>query len=225
MPTPKKGYFLADGTRVPGVTTLLQPLKGDPGALMNWAWKLGKEGKDYREERDHAAGIGTIGHEYIDADIHGREPQKFTAEEFRVDQATFDAMLVKAATSLQAYRSWKAGVKLEIIETEMQMVSEVYRYGGTPDALARLNGELILLDWKTSNHIYPEYIAQISAYAQLWAECRGELPTSAHLLRVGKDEGDFHYHCWPRSVLDTGWRAFRAAQECYELQKQLKKVC
>ena len=50
MATPKQGYWL-EGQRLPSVTTVLSRFK-DSGGLIHWAWSLGKEGKDYREERD-----------------------------------------------------------------------------------------------------------------------------------------------------------------------------
>ena len=46
---------------------------------------------------------------------------------------------------------WKAGVNLEIVLTELPLVSELYQFGGTPDALAViLSGSMTLLDWKAS---------------------------------------------------------------------------
>jgi len=225
MPHPKDGYRLADGTRVPGVTTILSMMKGDPGALMSWAWKLGKEGKDYREERDRAAGIGTITHEFIDADITSRDRTMPTADEFHVASEKFVEMLERAESAFTAYKRWKTAVKLEIIATEAQLVSEQYKFGGTSDAIAMLDGELIILDWKAANHIYPEYIAQIAAYSQLWYENKKARPASAHLLRVGKEDGDFHYHAWPSAILQKGWSAFCHSHELYELKKQLQKVC
>ena len=41
MPTPRQGYKAADGKKIPSVTTVLK-IK-DPGALINWAYKQGRE--------------------------------------------------------------------------------------------------------------------------------------------------------------------------------------
>ena len=61
-----------------------------------------------------------------------------------------------------------------------------------PDAvLARVNGRLMLLDWKSGNRVYPEHVCQVAAYRQLLREHREEAPDSALLLRVGKDFADF----------------------------------
>ena len=77
MPTPKKGYYLSDGSRVPSVTTVIGRFK-DAGGLIHWAWKEGSEGRDYRETRDAAASVGTFAHAMVNAHIHN-EPAKVIA--------------------------------------------------------------------------------------------------------------------------------------------------
>jgi hypothetical protein len=39
--------------------------------LIHWAWALGKDGKDYRAERDKAADIGTLAHFMCEAFLNG----------------------------------------------------------------------------------------------------------------------------------------------------------
>jgi hypothetical protein len=225
MGRPKAGYFAADKKRVPGVTTVLSMMKGDPGALMYWAWDLGMQGKDFREERDKAAGTVTIAHDLIEADILGQPaPTSWDAEAMGVPPAELADMVTRAQAAFGAYQTWRASTRLEIIASEVSLVSEEHRFGGTLDAIGTVNGELALIDWKSSNRIYPEYIAQVSAYGKLWEECRGEEPRSVHLLRVGKEAGDFHHHCWQHETLQEGWRAFVLCRELYDLSKKLKKV-
>ena len=52
---PKNIYKLKSGEIVPGVTTIIGQL--DKPGLLDWAWRLGKEGKDWREERDSAGSL------------------------------------------------------------------------------------------------------------------------------------------------------------------------
>jgi len=200
-------------------------MKGDPGALMYWAWNLGTQGIDYRKERDKAAGTGTITHALIDADLLEENAVVPGADDFEVTTEVYADMRKRADIGFKAYQDWRASSKLEIISAESPLVSEKYKFGGTPDAVARLNGALILLDWKAANAIYPEYIAQVAAYAKLWYENHNEYPESAVLLRVGKDEGDFHVSSWPANILQLGWEAFLHAHALYDLRAHLKKVC
>ena len=60
---PANIYKNSKGELLPGVTTIIGQL--DKPALVQWAWKLGKEGKDWREERDSAGDIGTLVHEAV----------------------------------------------------------------------------------------------------------------------------------------------------------------
>ena len=49
MPTPRQGYRLADGTKVPGVTTVISQLGWNKNQLLWWAWSEGQAGRDFRD--------------------------------------------------------------------------------------------------------------------------------------------------------------------------------
>jgi hypothetical protein len=223
MPHPKGGYHTADKKRVPGVTTVIKHIDGDPGGLMHWAWELGKRGLDYRTERDKAAGTGSLTHELIDADLCMRPPELLSADEMGRTKEEYETMLEQAHTGFEAYKEWRASTSLEIISGEESMVSEEHRYGGTPDA-ATVNGKACLIDWKTSNKLHVAYIAQLAGYRHLYQEVKGIWLPSAILLRVGKDYGDFHVTFWPEAVLDLGWTAFLGCLELHNLNKELAKL-
>ena len=208
-------YKTKDGKRVPGVTTVVGRFK-DSGGLIQWAWKIGLEGGDINAVRDQAGGIGKMCHGWIDDEVHGRP-----LTEFR-DATPED--LTAAANGLDAFRTWRSQVSLEILSTETPYVSEAMRVGGTYDAIGLVHGKASLIDWKTSGRIYPEYVIQLAAYREIVRECTGEELDGAHLLRVGKEFGDFHYHFFPPAILDVGLEAFRGMRKLYELDAVLKKV-
>lgn len=82
--------------------------------------------------------------------------------------------------------------------------------------------KIILLDWKTSNGIFPDHLVQLAAYKQLWNENNPDrLITEMHLLRFAKEHADFHHHRYAN--LDDAWRQFEIFREAYEIDKQLKK--
>jgi hypothetical protein len=210
---PKGGYRLKDGSRVPGVTTIINRFK-ESGGLVRWAYQCGLDGIDIDKARDNAAEAGSIAHDMIDAWVHGGEWQPNGGE----TEETLD----KAQKGFEGFLSWATSTHLEVIETEVSLVSERHRYGGTIDGIGRLNGETVLLDWKSSNRLYGDYIIQIAAYVKLLEECRRERVTGIHLLRVGKVHGDFHHHAWPVAVSELGWRAFACQRELWDLDKPLK---
>lgn len=209
MPTQR--YKLKDGTPVPGVTTILSRFK-EAGGLIHWAWQLGKEGKDYREERDKAGDAGTLAHSAVDAWIH-KAPFTFSGE---------PEIVSKAQKSFGAFLEWADQTQLKATHTEMPLVSEKHKFGGTFDALL-VKGKRAMGDWKTSNGVYLEYLAQVAAYGILWDEHFPNEPIDGgfHLLRFDKEYGDFHAHWW--GELEAGKRYFLNLRAAYEDSKELKK--
>lgn len=211
---PKKGYYLADGKRVPGVTTILSRFK-ESGGLIHWAWKLGMEGKDYREERDAAADIGTLAHQLVQAEIRGQSPHDVALPDNEAGKPAWNAYI--------QYQQWAKLNNLEYFSTEVPLVSETCRCGGTPDAVCYINGELSIADWKSANSIYPENLIQLAAYKLLWEEIYPQYPIEGgfHLLRFSKDHGDFHHHRF--GELDEAAEAFKLMRELYDIMNTLKK--
>lgn len=215
---PTQPYYTKDGTRVPGVTTILGARKA-AGGLMHWAWNLGMQGKDYRKVRDEAADAGTLAHLMI---------EKWLAKEDPLDAlATVEDLEVQglAQQGFGAFLDWSRQTKIEVLDQEMGLVSELFGFGGTPDAVAHLDGKLVLLDWKTSNAVYTDHIMQIAAYQRLWEENNPKDPLEGHhLLRFGKEFGDFHHHSYPQTIMDTAWSCFVNLQCVYNAEKTLRKV-
>lgn len=205
MATAKGGYHTSDGTRVPSVTTILGRFK-EAGGLIHWAWELGKEGKDYRQVRDEAALSGTIAHEAVEAWIK---------------KQSYEIADERAQKSFEAFKEWADQTQLQVIETELGLVSEKHRFGGTLDAML-VRGKLSCGDWKTSNAVHPEYLCQIAAYGILWEENFPEKPILGgyHLMRFDKTYGDFSHRWW--SELETAKKAFLLMRDLYDCDKELK---
>lgn len=211
MPTQHKGYFLKSGTRVPSVTTVLGRFK-DAGPLMHWAWQCGKDGKDFREERDRAADAGTMAHAAVEAWVK-KDNFAFTGPE---------DVVKKASKAFDAFLEWADQTKLTVDKTELPLVSEKYAFGGTFDAIL-LGTKRAMGDWKSSNGVYGEYLAQLAAYGQLWAENFPGEPIQGgfHLLRFDKNHGDFTHKWW--GDLTAGWEYFLRLREAYEFDKELRQ--
>jgi hypothetical protein len=219
VPTPRKGYFLADGTPVPGTTTVLGRFK-DSGALLHWAWRRGKEHPDepLYAARDEAGNIGTAAHAMVEARIKGGDPE--WAEELLALDPPGQA---RARNAFGMYEKWASMNRLVIVDQEMQLVSEKYRFGGTPDAIGLIDGELCLVDWKTSNGVFMDYLLQLAAYRLLWEENHPDRPLTGgfHLCRFSKEHGDFAHHYYRE--LDKAREMFIHLRAAYEFDKELKK--
>ena len=53
--------------------------------------------------------------------------------------------------------------KPELMVQEFTLVSDKLRFGGTVDFIGKINGEIWLLDWKTSNYLHKTYELQLAA--------------------------------------------------------------
>jgi len=219
-------YLLEDGTRVPGVTTVIGRFK-EAGGLIHWANQLGMEGIDYRDARDTAADAGTLGHSMVDKFITGGEASEAVVDFIAANECdSTDKRIELAQQAYQSFKIWWSASKIRVLETEVPLVSEEHRFGGCLDGIGVVGNEntLTLLDWKTSNRIYGEYLIQIRAYGALWLENRGEQIERYNLARFGKEGADFHYHSWSADQLEPAWGAFLQMRELYETMKQLKAL-
>lgn len=205
-------YLLADGTPVSGVTTILGRFK-DSGALLQWAFKQGKSGAaTLYEKRDEAADVGSLIHAMVEADIHA-EPLPAIPEQHAA----------KCKSGFAAWRIWREDRALEIVATEVPLVSQRHRFGGTIDAIGRDRRGLCLLDWKSSNGVYAEYALQLAAYRVLWEENHPDQPITGgfHLARFGKEHGDMEHRYWPD--LTEAQEEFLLLVRAYELDKRLRE--
>jgi len=218
IPHPKKGYHLKNGTRVPGTTTIIGRFK-DASGLLYWACEQGKaiergEISSLYDKRDAAADAGTLAHSLVEAHIN-KEPLPIIPDTDIGKQAQ---------QGYENYLRWAEDNRIKVISQEMEMVSEEYLFGGCPDAMGIDSREMLcILDWKTSNGVYPDYLIQIAAYRQLWEENHPDQPVTGgfHLLRFSKEHADFAHHYW--AELDTAWEQFKLFRAAYDNDKLLKK--
>lgn len=213
---PKAGYRTADGERVPGVTTVCDIIK-DSGGLIHWAWQCGVDGIDYREKRDTAGAAGSYAHDMVEAHLTGRE--------FAMPPGVPPYIVSQASRAFENFLAWKRQNRLEIVATELTLVSERHRFGGTMDglAVAHIGSGLALVDYKTARSVYESYLAQLAAYGKLWEEHHPDqlITGGYHLLKISRDHGDFAHHYWDQ--LDDAWEAFLHARALYDLKKILKQ--
>jgi len=218
MARPKGGYRSKDGNRVPGVTTIIGRFK-DSGGLLWWAYEQGQAAErgeihSLYDKRDEAAEAGTLAHDMVEAHIRGNPPPDLSKHE--------PAVIKQANQGYENYLRWAETSNIEVIEQEVPLVSEIYKYGGCLDALMS-HGKLALGDWKTSNGVYQDYIIQLAAYRNLWEENYPDRPIEGgfHLCRFSKEHADFTHHFW--SELDDAWEQFKLFRVAYDIDKKLKK--
>lgn len=214
---PKAGYRNAQGKRVPGVTTIIGRFK-ESGGLIQWAYQCGLDGLDINKVRDDAADAGTACHDMIDRHLHQSDCPVTWPK----------AIAAKAEHAFLAYLEWAEQSKLQLVASEHSLVSEKHQFGGTFDAVLT-NGQLRLLDYKTSAGIYVDMVIQVAGgYSLLWQEHHPDQPLQGmDLLRVSKpktndDPVSFEHRHWSAEIFPIAQRHFILLREAYELDKRLK---
>jgi|TARA_Y100000310_G_scaffold332074_1_gene406934 hypothetical protein len=222
---PKKHYYNVEGKYVPSVTTVLNVIAKP--ALMPWAVKMGAEWfvknceafeqaelsqedmvkgikTAYREVSDDALLVGRMVHDYCEAAINWKLG-RCEAPGMPDNEA--------AESSINAFRAWVRENDVEFISSEEKVYSREHNYAGTIDAVANVNGEFSVVDFKTSARIYNTYYIQCAAYAQCVKEVYGKEIDMSYILRFDKKTGAFEVG----KAVETAenFRAFRGFQEGY----------
>lgn len=135
----------------------------------------------YRAKSTEAMAKGTIVHDII---------EQYVKSDCQLSPDTIDCPVAKQG--LQQFIQWGDDNEIEILEIEQQ-VSYKDLYAGRYDMLARVNGTLTLVDFKTSTGIYePEMPLQLHAYAS----CLDKQPYMVAILRLDKNTGEIEYKDW-----------------------------
>jgi hypothetical protein len=202
-------YYTSDKKLVPGATTVLALL--NKPALVKWANNLGLQGIDSSKYVDSTAQIGTCAHLLVQCHLSGEEPD---LSQFSPDTIS------QAENSLISFYEWEKSHTIKPILLEKAMVSDTYRYGGSIDCYAEIEGEPWLLDFKTGKAVYDEMAIQLAAYRNLLQE-HGYPVQGCRILRIGRSEDEgFDDKVFPAKFLDRQWQIFKHLAEIYWLKKE-----
>lgn len=167
---PKNGY--------PSVTTVLGSVLRNPGLEQ---WFLSNTRQFCTDKSNKGKKIG--------GEIHDAIEQYINTGKASID-TEYQEEVQTALNSFILFRKENPEMKLTL--SEIPLVNEKYCYNGTVDAPS----PPILYDWKTSEakledkpKIYPEHLAQCSAYVNSWNENNpNELIHTARIVAIAKDK-------------------------------------
>ena len=216
MPHPTGGYKNSKGDKIPGVTTIIGRFK-ESGGLIRWAYNRGKDGLELYESRDKAAELGTIVHSMVEAYINCEPWGDLTKE---LSPEDYESVI----SAFTAFQEWFESNKFKVIEQEVKLISEEHQFGGTPDAIAEdSKGRIVLIDFKTSDGVYSDYLYQLGAYKILWNENNPDkqITGGCHLAKFSKEYGDFSHHFFPD--ITEAERGFLLMRSLYDIDATLKR--
>lgn len=182
----KRHIYSVDDKVVYGVTSIIGIL--DKPALMYWAVNMAVDfmgtnmvaGKAYDEveirtlletarkahrvKKDKTADIGTMIHDWLKKYVQARiEKKKVPARPVNKEMQN----------AINGFFKWAKTDKIKLIASEQKIYSKKYRYAGTYDLEATMNGKRTIIDFKTGKAIYPEMFLQAAAYLQAKEEETG----------------------------------------------------
>lgn len=213
---PTISYKTEGGAKVKGVTTVLKNLGWGNEALIYWAWKRGHDFPDEKlyDKQQEYFDAGTLAHALAEATLKN---ELLTPEYIGQFAKEIQAQAKQAHNN---FIHWLKGNKVNVIELEKHMVSEMYLFGGTPDLIAKVNGKLAIIDWKSSKAVYDTYWLQVGAYRQLALEAGYGDIQEVHILRISKD-----YSGWDhmyRQIQPWMWEGFQACLTLDKIKENLK---
>lgn len=209
----KRVYQRSENLFYPSVTSVLGYLPADP-FFLEW---LKNSGHNADILRTKAAREGTQVHSAIEDLIAGKKI------EWQDDWG-------KAKYSLQVWQMILRFAdffnvhKPKTIASEKFIWSDKYRYAGTADYICEMDGEVWLIDFKTSNQLSKSYDLQLAAYAKALEECAGIHIDKAGILwlkastrKASKRQGVYQGEGWQIKVVEDLSRDFEAFQNVYRI--------
>ena len=171
---------IEDGSSKPlkSVTALCSRVDGgNSDGLVDWAWKLGVQGIDWKAERDQKGAIGTSVHAALEALAQGAIPE---IEDFDEDAQGY----------IKAICSWWLDAQPEPIDQEFIVAHPTMDYAGRVDQLLEIDGEKWLIDLKTSKSLSLKFHIQLGLYALAMEACGMGRPDRMGILHALPD-GEF----------------------------------
>lgn len=211
----RRVYKRSDGVYYPSVTTILQYMPRNQ-FFENWLKDVGHNADLIAR---HAAKEGTQVHEAAEDLVLGREVSW-------VDD--YGRAKYSEITWIQICRFaefWKKH-KPKLISSEEFVYSDTHKYAGTADLLVEMDGEVWLLDIKTSKHLHKSYNLQLSAYATAMEEMKGIkidrtgiIWLKAHTRSESKKKGVYQGKGWQIKTIDEMEKNFQLFKAIYEFYR------
>ena len=226
--SPKKHWYSIDGEYVPATTSITGVIAKPK--LIGWAVGQGADWyvehhNDGLSANDMAKGIrgahratskgamqiGTIVHKYAEEAVL-----------WKLERGPIPSMPdgKEVKNSINAFRAWVKQHDVNWLSPEEKVYNRAHGYAGTVDAVAEVDGEFCVIDWKTSKAIYSPYHLQCAAYAKAVEDIYGREVDCAYVLRFDKTTGDFE--AAKSSEIEENFRGFLGALALYKRLKELE---
>jgi hypothetical protein len=168
---PDSRYYRRNGLYYPSVTYVLSCYpKGK--FFEDWLKKVGYSA-DYIVRK--ASEEGTQVHEMIEDYLNDKELNFLSL----TGNPQYDPLVWQM---FLRFVEWWETYNPTLLETEVHLFSDELRVAGTCDLVCEIDGELWVVDFKTSNNIQTTHELQTAVYSQCYKECYGKLADRQGIL-------------------------------------------
>jgi hypothetical protein len=122
-----------------------------------------------------------------------------------------------------SFTDWCYENKIKPIATEREVFHHKLKYAGRFDLLARINKELFIIDFKTSNRLYPTDKMQIAGYTYAYENGFGKVVDKGGILRLDKETGKHYWYEYTKAEMKYEFRKFKQLVQYWHLMKGGKK--
>ena len=203
-------YYLADGTLVPGATTVTGLL--NKPALVKWANNLGLQGIDSNRCRQSGERSELI-HTLVECHITGKEVD---CSDYTLSKSSW-----RRTDSINTSIG-RSSTRSSLSSTRQSSSPEKYKYGGTLDFYCKVDGKYTLVDFKSGKGIFNEHFLQTSGYANLLREQKHKVE-QIMILNIGRNEDEpFQTETIPLPTTEKKYfNMFKALLKVYYIKKEL----
>jgi hypothetical protein len=209
---PDSRYYVRNGKYYPSVTYVLQFYpKGSH--FEDWLKKVGYS-SEYIVKKSNED--GTAVHELIEDYLNGKT--LYFLNEHKNPQFSPEVwqMFLRFVEFWETYNP-------TLIETETHLFSDEIKIAGTCDLVCEIDGELWIIDFKTSNNLHTAYELQTAIYAKCYEECFGKKINRVGILWLKSSKRKFS----KEKMTGRGWELVesnRSIEENIEIFKSVKNI-
>ena len=209
---PDSRYYRRNGNYYPSITYVLSYYpKGK--FFEDWLKKVGYSA-DYIVKK--AGDEGTQTHELIEAYLNNEELCFLKDNGYPRYSPEVWKMFLR-------FVEWWETYNPTLLEAEVHLFSDEIKVAGTCDLVCEIDGELWIIDFKTSNHLQTTYDLQTAVYGKCYEEYYGKKPDRYGILwlksskrRANKDK-----------MTGKGWEMYeskRTQEENLDIFQTVKKL-
>lgn len=192
--------------------------------LFKWYWSQGRNGLPFNAELDRTAEIGKLVHAMVNAYFDLSvvvEIEPYPLDSVRIAEKIVERLI-------PVVREFGEPVRLEV-----PIVCP--KYGGTPDGIFKLGGQLLLVDYKTSSRVVPEHYVQLAGYLDIlsrnhktyvggsWVPSRPLTPSRFFIIHAPRSGKIVNTVEVDGSLIKEAARVFRVRYLAYILDRVFKK--